>query len=385
MWFVLTAGCGFSGSPGSAIVDGVDGGMDATQPDAVAQGIVDFLPMAEERFVESANWTIDMNTELDTSTLAVRPNPLPDGVTLTMGTQDSGGEVAILRLHDFKINMMRTLTVKGTRPLFILSNHHVTIDGILDVGAKLNVPGPGGFGAGMGPGAGKISIHDDGTGTGYDDSGAGGGSFGTAGAPGGSIGAFAGGLAGDPYEIGNQLRGGSSGGLAGVCANQPGAGGGALLLYAKDRIRINRNGIITSGGGGGAGGLGAGCATGASAGAGGGSGGAIWLQTAKLEGDGTVAANGGGGGGGSFSTSGNGRVGEDGKPSTTMVAAGGGAAAGGESTAGGSGAVKNINPSTISPLLSGNGGGGGGGLGRIVYRAPDADKLDTSPTALQQQ
>ncbi len=376
MLFVLTAGCGFSGSQGTALIDD---GMDGTQ------GVVDFLPLAEERFIDDASWTIDANTELDTTTLTVRSGALPAGVAFTMGTQDSGDEVAILRLRDLKINAARTLTVTGTRPLFILSNHHVTIDGTLDVGAKLNVPGPGGFDSGMGPGAGKISIHDNGTGTGYDDSGAGGGSFGTAGAAGGSVGAFAGGAGGDPYELIDQLHGGSSGGQAGVCANPPGAGGGALLLYAKDRIRISKNGVITSGGGGGAGGLYTGCVTGASAGAGGGSGGAIWLQTAKLEGDGTVAANGGGGGGAGYYNAGNGTPGENGKPSTTAVAVGGNPAGRVEVTAGGGGAVKNVNPSIVSPITGGNGGGGGGGLGRIVYRAPDAAMLDTSPAAIQPQ
>ncbi len=334
---------------------------------------VDFLPASEETFVD-ADWTLDADALLDTATMVAAG--LPDGVTFRVGMQEVGGEVAILRVRTLKLNNNRTLSVQGTRPLVVLADE-IVLDGVLDAGGHGATAGPAGFSAATGPGAGKPSVHVVG---GYDDPGAGGGSFGTAGAAGGKIGAADGGTAGDVYELTNQLLGGSSGGAAGVCINRPGGGGGALLLYAKKRIRLVGSGAINVGGGGGEGGVESGCTSGAGAGAGGGSGGTLWLQTPSLEGDGTLAANGGGGGGGSYVNIGNGGNGGDGKASTTTAAAGGIKANSDEATAGGNGAVAGIAATAVPAITAGNAGGGGGGLGRIVARVKTAEaSLKASP------
>ncbi len=345
---------------------------------------IDFLPPSEETISET-NWVITAaNVTIDTSVLTVSGALLPNGVSLTEGTQHDGAtKAAILRVHDFKIEPNASVRVIGNRPLFILSGHDLLIEGVLDVSAAKAVPGPGGSAGAMGLGAGRRSTHYFGFfGGRYDDSGAGGGSFGGLGAAGGRAGGAPAGAAGQPYGIGSKLVGGASGGLAGNCTNPPGAGGGAVLLYGRNKIDIK--GVVTAGGGGGAGGLDTGCAPGAGAGAGGGSGGTIWLQTPDLKGTGVLTANGGGGGGGSYSSggSGNGGDGANGTANPMIAAAGGTKADHPEATAGGSGAIQGAEPSRVPDLSAGNGGGGGGGLGRIVFRAPVIDKIKSSPTAV---
>ena len=375
-WIAIACGaCGF-GAPGEAI-DAAPEEADATDAPDAAPDVIDFLPTSEER-VGTTSWTVGTSTVIDTTALTISPVP-PAGVMLEQGIQDNGRPIAILRVDDFKIEATRILWAIGDKPLAILAGNDVTIEGLLDIGGHGAVGGAGGALGGMGAGAGGVSIHDNGTGSTYDDSGAGGGSFGTAGARGGKTGPFLGGAPGATYVIGG-LVGGSGGGTAAACANLAGAGGGALLLYGFHRITIK--GVISAGGGGGAGGLAAGCATGAGAGAGGGSGGTIWLQTPDLEGTGLLAANGGGGGGGSYVGVSNGGPGQDGLPSTTLAAAGGTKANSVEATAGGAGAIRGTDAPAIPDLVRGNGGGGGGGLGRIVYRAPDLDMIGSSPAAV---
>jgi hypothetical protein len=187
--------------------------------------------------------------------------------------------------------------------------------------------------------------------------------------------------AGTVYTIANKLVGGASGGTAGACVNPPGAGGGALLLYARHKLELSATGAISAGGGGGGGGL-ITCDTGAGAGAGGGSGGTIWLQSPDIRGDGVVAANGGGGGGGCYINISNGGPGQDGIPSVTMIAAGGVKANSVEATTGGNGAIQTTPASMVPNLTVGNGGGGGGGLGRIVYHSSSFGALKSSPTAV---
>ena len=377
--FALVTGCSFSASlnPSDPTIDApADDAMRDAPPDVAMMG-VDFLPMSEETF-GSTNWSIAADTAIDTSLLSIVPAP-PAGVTFLAGVQDNGAPVAILRVGDFTIGSGRRMTVTGERPFAILSDHDVTITGTLDVGARLAQRGPGGALPAMGSGAGLVGVHDDGTGSDYDDAGGGGGSFGTRGAAGGKAGPFNGGASGQTYPL-NGLVGGSGGGRAGVCANMPGAGGGALLLYAANKVRIT--GAITAGGGGGAGGLESGCATGAGSGAGGGSGGTIWIQTTDLDGTGVLAANGGGGGGGSYIGVSNGGPGENGQPSTTDVANGGTKANSSEASVGGNGAIQGTAASMVPNLAAGNGGGGGGGLGRIVYHAPSLGALQSSPTAV---
>lgn len=350
----------------------------------IMQEMIDFLPPSEETLGDTT-WTITAsNVAIDTTTLMISGTVVPIGVTLSEGTQHDGvTKAAILRVNDFRIEPNASVRVIGNRPLFILAKRDITIEGVLDVSADKNVPGPGGSANAMGLGAGRRSVHYAGfLGSRYDDSGAGGGSFGDLGAAGGRAGGATAGAAGQTYGIGSKLVGGASGGRAGNCTNPPGAGGGAVLLYGDRRIDIK--GVITAGGGGGAGGLDNGCAPGAGAGAGGGSGGTIWLQTPDLRGNGTLTANGGGGGGGSYSLGGNGNGGDgaNGTASPTIAAAGGTKANSSEATSGGSGAIQGTPPSSVPGLDAGNGGGGGGGLGRIVFHAPIIDTIKSSPTAV---
>lgn len=383
MWpLLLVMGCGFAGGSGTPL----DDVFDELPPDAaidapidiIVQDNIDFLPTGEETFT-NADWTIDANTKLDTTALTSTP-PLPTGVTFAEGTQIDGTKAAILRVKNLRIPAEVTLSAAGTRALFILSNNDVIIEGSIDVGARGPVAGPAGSAGGDGPGAGQTSRHDGRFGR-YNDSGGGGGSFGTVGGAGGRAGETSS-AAGGIYVLVNRLLGGASGGKAGPCSNLPGAGGGALLVYATNKITVK--GAISAGGGGGAGGI-TNCSIGASAGAGGGSGGSIWLQSKTINGDGVLAANGGGGGGGAYT--GNGGDGADGKASAlaTDVATGGikSNTTNTEATNGGTGAVQGTPPSAIPNLNSGNGGGGGGGLGRIVYRAPDVGALRSSPTAVK--
>lgn len=382
---MVLAGCGFSGSEGIPL-DGGGSGVDAPMSgkdaavDAPSSLRIDFLPEAEMRF-STGSWTIANTTiELDTSPLAISPI-LPEMVTFAEGTQRDSSRITILRLKELTIESNATLRVVGSRPFFILAEE-VTIAGILDVGARGGIPGPGGGANGQGAGAGMPSLHDT-MGSMQGFSGAGGGSFGTRGAAGGRA-DDENSPAGTEYRIGGlALVAGSSGGASGNCANLPGAGGGALFIYAKNEIRIS--GQIHAGGGGGSGGLVAVCPNRAHAGAGGGSGGAIWLQAKEISGNGSLAANGGGGGGAS-NTIDNGAAGEDGKAAVNAVAAGGNRAPNAtNSTNGGSGAIQGTPASAVPGLSTNNarGGGGGGGLGRIVIRSPEiSSTLQSSPTAV---
>jgi hypothetical protein len=373
-------GCGFQhgalgGGPSDASPGDGDSSITGDAPiDALMIGI-DFLPASEETF-GSSNYNPTTNVLVDTTAMTVMPS-LPSGVTFTVGMQDDGTAIAIWRANDFTIASGRTFAVTGEKPLAILAGHDMTITGILDVGGKLGTRGPGGSPPSAGPGAGVTGVHDDGTGSTYDDSGGGGASFGTSGAHGGDVGNFAGGNPGTTYTLVG-LRGGSGGGAAGVCSNVGGAGGGAVLLYAVHKMHIN--GFVNAGGGGGGGGV-ISCATGSGAGAGGGSGGAIWVQSSDLDGAGVLAANGGGGGGASYVNVADGGNGQDGKASMSSVATGGTKANSSEASVGGNGAIQGTGATSPGDLNAGNGGGGGGGLGRIVIHAPSIDQIKSSPTA----
>src|SRR6187549_662485 len=152
MWLVL-AGCGFSGADGRAI----DAGPDSEIPDAmvvvIPQENIDFLPAKEETFT-TGDWNLGGDVALNT-TDQTSDVTLPAGVTFTEGLQHDGvTKVAILRVKDLKISAARKMTVTGTLPLFILADHDVGIDGLLDVGGHGAVPGPAGGAGGTGPGAG---------------------------------------------------------------------------------------------------------------------------------------------------------------------------------------------------------------------------------------
>ena len=319
------------------------------------------------------------DTTIDTTALEIAGVTLPAGVTLAASAQDGGGtELAILRVRAFSIAGGITVRATGTRPLVVLAET-IAIDGVLDAGARRGVPGAGGAPPRMGAGRGV-----DGERSGaYADSGGGGGGFGQAGAKGGDAPGATGGGGGGAHgdEALSQLGGGSGGGGAstsGCDYTAPGAGGGALQLYARAAISVGVNGAINAGGGGGSGGKS--CALQYLAGTGGGSGGAIYLQAPSVTNAGVIAANGGGGGGGASGSDGG--AGQDGLP-TTARATGGGSGGSAYGAAGGRGAARvgDASAGENGPDL-GNGGGGGGGGGRIVFAYRDAlTEGTTSPSS----
>lgn len=374
---VLTSACGFQVSASGT--GGGDGGPDSSKDSSIDSSIdspveagdVDLIPPSEETF-GTGNWTVG-DVTIDTGGPSANVT-LPAGVTLSLGMQTSGTQVAILRVNDLKLNGGTTMRVTGTRPFVILAGHDANIAGTIDVGARGKLPGAGGFGPGGGVGAGGEGMH---VGV-NDDSGGGGAGFGSVGGSGGSAPTATGGAPGASYAIA-YLGGGSGGGLPqqGIgCANVGGAGGGAILVYAKHALTVS--GAINAGGGGGEAGVICDNPPNHGAGGGGGAGGMIHLQTGDLKGMGVIAANGGGGGGPSCPTGAVG-PGEDGKASTTLTAFGG--IGNGCGPGGGNGGIGTT--AAGSALAAGtNGGGGGGGVGRIKIHAPGSITVMSSPPAV---
>jgi hypothetical protein len=394
VFLLFASACGFTVSGGSPADDAPsDGASDAPTDaaldamidapidppidapvDAPSFGDVDFLPPAEE-YAASGNWAIGADTTIDTSNVAGTTPPA--GAELVVGLQSNGSEVAILRARDFKVNGGKTLRVVGTRPLVIIADHDVSIDGTLDLGARTVTPGAGGSAPYGGMGVGGHGM----AGGNNEDSGGGGGGFGGPGSIGGTGNNVAiGGSAGLTYAAANIVGGSSGGGppqLTG-CTNKGGAGGGAVLIYAKNKLDVK--GMINAGGGGGEPGLQ--CANNYRSGAGGGSGGLIYLQTPNLTGDGNLVANGGGGGGGTCSNTSGGSQNATAGANGALNLAPGGTGRGDCGANGGSGATQAAAPTSGSQVRT-NGGGGGGGLGRIIYRAPSIPgNLTSSPTAV---
>lgn len=237
------------------------------------------------------------------------------------------GGACVFTLDRLVVPVGTVLRATGARPLVLLIRGDVRVEGVIEVGARLDVPGPGGGtpGEGTGPGGGGGCCL-----------GGGGGGF-------GSLGGYAQGTGGATYgnEALEPLVAGSGGGPGGQ--GRGGAGGGALQLSCGQMLRLD--GSISAGGGGGAGAPGS-----SSGGGGGGSGGAVLLEAMRIVGAGVVATNGGGGGGVG------GANGEDGGPGFAPAASG---------SPGGAGATGTTPAASGSP-----GGGGGGGVGRVRFNLP---------------
>lgn len=331
-------------------------------PDAAPHDIAHLV--AADESLGSGDLAITADASLDTGALAIAGVTLPAGVELVAVAQDGGGpELAVLRVRDFSIAAGVTLTATGSRPLVVIAES-IAIDGALDAGARRDMPGAGGSPAQMGAGRGADGVRDGS----YADGGGGGGGFGQAGAKGGNGSGASGGAGGGENgdQALSQLGGGSGGGGAptgGCDFTSPGAGGGAVQLYARTSITVGATGAINAGGGGGSGGKS--CTFQYLAGTGGGSGGAIYLQSATITNAGIIAANGGGGGGGASGSDGG--PGQDGS-ATTARATGGTSGGDMYGAAGGRGAAR-VGDATVGDNAGdlGNGGGGGGGGGRIVF------------------
>lgn len=362
----------------------------------------DVVHVPEEGWEEGdhpdVTWTDDVTINTTTGSFT---GPGTAGLALFSAPQSpSGPELALLHVGDLIVNEGVEVRVTGSRPLVIISSGSITLNGVIDAGADRQTPGPGGAGPGQGAGEGADGLHRNGD---TEDSGGSGAGHATEGARGGpgcgdedcdaedsALGPAGGPVYGDA-EI-TELTGGSGGGRGGegdgsCSGGDGGAGGGAVQLYAVATITIGASGGISVGGGGGQGGdarsgLDA-CA--ASAGGGGGSGGAVYLQAARIELAGTLAANGGGGAAGATGgTSENrGASGANGALSATPAAGGPDETSGG--SAGGDGGAGSTAP-TPGVEDDGNGGGGGGAVGRIVLHCTELDGAGlTSPDAFRTQ
>ncbi|MCB9598161.1 MAG: hypothetical protein H6719_35940 [Sandaracinaceae bacterium] len=304
-------------------------------------------------------------------------------------TQSDGTELCVLIVGDLTIQRNAGLVVRGSRPLVVMASGDITIEqnGVLDVGARTNVPGPGGAAAGTrgatdggGAAGGEGGSH---VGS-FDDGGGGGGGFCGDGGHGGTGGGGSGGPGGGALsatEVGLliPLRAGSGGGMGegGMGDGDPvgnagvgGAGGGAVQLSTRGTITID--GWILAGGGGGSGGRNDFGQWGA--GGGGGSGGGVLVEAPTV----SVGAMGGvvttgGGGAGSASDSRDGFDGENG--AMTLGPANGGFRGGNNYGADGGDSGGGDAPAGLDGgdnLRGGaNGGGGGGGVGCVVYRTGD--------------
>jgi hypothetical protein len=323
----------------------------------------------DDRVLGTGDLLITAPIAIDTS--AMMPGlVLPAGVTFAAAAQAGGGpELAIL--HVRRLEVRAAVRVHGSRPLVVIADA-IDVGDLIDAGAHHDEPGPGAMTTGTGLGEAGMHLGS------YTDSGGGGGSHGTTGAAGGATvcqrcaqDPLPGGRSGGAYnaEVAT-LTGGSPGGRSYAppstrCdTGAPGAGGGAVQLYARTQITIQSGGRINAGGGGGLGGDQCTDPRNFLAGHGGGAGGAIVLQSPVIDNGGQLAANGGGGGAGG----GNGGDGGDGGDAAMgTAAAAGGTASGKYSAAGGTGAALGATATAgaVGPA-SGNGGGGGGGLGQIV-------------------
>lgn len=255
----------------------------------------------------------------------------------------------------------KAVTVVGQKSLAIVSGGDIAIDGLFDVSARGNLPGPGAFGDNDCKGKSAPIVEDT-----HLQGSAGGGGFGSPGGAGGSgdnsasgmgvqVGGAGGATSGNPALV--PLRGGCSGGSGRYSKSPGGGGGGAMALVSRTRIAVGAAGTIAANGSAWLGG--------------GGSGGGILLEAPIVEVDanGAVTANGGGGTGCGDQAE-DGRT--DGKP-----------AQGGDACLepnrgyvtdgrGGNGGAGNVEATDGAPGLSspdgspfGYGGNGGGGVGRI--------------------
>ena len=262
------------------------------------------------------------------------------------------GPITMFRFKS--LTLAGTITLIGSRPIALVSDGAVKVDGIIDARGRceLSTAGPGGFGGGSaGNQDGRAPVGTMAGGSGATSS-SGGGGGGHASAGGSGEIAAGGEPFGEPTIM--TLVGGAGGGAGGGGMNfgRGGGGGGALQIVSNLEITIPGGGINAGGCGGEPG-------TGNNdSGGGGGAGGTILLEAPLVTITGTLAANGGGGGGGGGAIA---KPGDDGTLDTLPAAGGSGdsnndelggpgAATGAEAGSGGDGS---------------NPGGGGGGIGRI--------------------
>lgn len=280
------------------------------------------------------------------------------------------GPMSIWRFKSLTIN--GTITVIGSRPLALVSDGAVTINGVVDARGLCSsyVAGPGGFSGGSITGAnGSAPVSTMGGGEGASTSATGGGGGGYGGHGGSGDAAMGGSPFGDAQI--SVLIGGAGGGAGSGGGNfgRGGGGGGALQIISNDRVVVVAAGGINAGGCGGKAGTGN-----ADSGGGGGAGGTILVEAPIVTVGGVLAVNGGGGGGGG---GGNAKPGANGTLSRTPAAGGdpdGNMEQGGPGAAGGAAAGPGGNGT--------NPGGGGGAIGRIRINTRGGSGVDITNATL---
>ncbi len=312
------------------------------------------------------------------------------GTLVSTGTAAPGqsytltGDVWLIHVTSWTIPAGNTFNIIGGKPLLVVSDGDVVIDGTISVL-------PSGFGTGM-----TCGLVDGGTsafsgaggaGGGFGDRGGDGGTNGDADTPGPPGGAMQGTPTLDPLGLGCPGGRGGEGGDP-PHAGTGGLGGGAVEIASATKIMIS-GGIVAGGAGGGAGGAsiaGANGCTGtvacAGGGGGGGAGGAILVEAPTIDEVATgklCAAGGGGGEGGDSSMAVNAAAGSPG--GCTAGAAGTGPGMGGD---GGNGSIAVAAAAGSQGLEVGSpsgGGGGGGGPGRIRVHATTKTLAGTTAPA----
>ena len=262
------------------------------------------------------------------------------------------GPIGMFRFKSLSI--AGTITIVGRRPIALVADRAITINGVVDARGlcSANIGGPGGFNGGTPqgqPGLAPAATTAGGPGAESASTGGGGGGHGTGGGSAKDV--AAGGTFGDAAI--STLVGGAGGGAGsgGMMFGRGGGGGGAVQLISNVKVEVATGGI-NAGGCGGLSGEG-----GNDSGGGGGAGGAILIEAPLVTIAGALAVNGGAGGGGG---GGNASPGAKATLDRTPAAAGDGDATdegGGSGAAGAAGAGSGEGGS--------NPGGGGGGIGRI--------------------
>jgi hypothetical protein len=302
--------------------------------------------------------------------------------------QAGGPDACLVFASNVRIAAGVTLRGTGSRPLIIVSQTGMTIDGTIDVGSYRS-PSSRGSGRDFACTANRDPSDDSG-GAG----GGAGGSFKGKGGDGGTgdtdnsqdpDGTALGGQAPDLVAVPPPFaRGGCKGFDGGDEGNGGGSGkggkggtsGGAVWLLANGAVTIGTTGGVRATGAGGSGGqVQAG-------GGGGGSGGYIKIAAGSVTNAGILSANGGGGGEGGCRCNNipiTGNFGDDGSLSGTAV--NGGSTIG--MPGGDGGKASDANPDGVKGGDSNVGGGGGGGAAGFIVLSPAPNNTGTISPAFQ--
>jgi len=341
---------------------GTDGTAGALVPSNIPQDIC--VTAATQDLDIAAGQTIDVDTS--------------DDAQCDLHVTGVAPEICVVKRRTITVASTGTLTAHGSRAIAFVATNHATIDGTIDVSAKLNVNGPGAPEP-AGAGTATSCAWFAGGGAGYGTPGGGAGNCGVcdmmfADASAGLRGASYGSAAGVPLRSG----------AAGASVTYPndggpgagGGGGGALQLVSCGSLHLGATAKILAGGGGGGGGYPT-SSCGGGGGGGGGSGGTVLLEglTVTVKPGATLIANGGGGGSGGGSGNTTGPVfGNNGGNGADSI----GPAAGGRETngavitkgsPGGNGGAEGFPPLDGASSQKGGPGGGGGAVGRVRINA----------------